>query len=44
MTYSGTCLNPYRSWKYEYKDIVMHPKFELFSTSGGGTLYPENIL
>ena len=34
---------PYNKWLYEYT-LELNPSFELFATSGAGTLFPPNIL
>ena len=34
---------PYNEWFYQYT-YELNPSFYLFATSGGGTLFPPNIL
>lgn len=37
-------IKPYNEWKYECKEYVGTPKYDLFATGCGGVLYPPNIL
>jgi hypothetical protein len=43
ITFNNKKVLPYRKWLKEYT-FELNPSFNLFATSGGGTLFPPNIL